>query len=98
VNIPFTTAEFYGVFSAYNTAVWALQLPLMALGVLAIVLLVRQRSNSSRGISAILTLLWVWQAFGLPLGFFHGDQSAGVWFHSLVHGRCDGVLLARRSL
>lgn len=38
MNIPFTSAEFYGVFSAYNTAVWPMQLPLMALGVLAVLL------------------------------------------------------------
>ena len=57
MNIPFTVTEFYGVFSAYNTAVWPMQLPLIALGVLSIVFLIRQRSNSSMGISAILTAL-----------------------------------------
>ena len=70
MKIPFTSAEFYGVFSAYNTAVWPMQLPLLALGVLAVVLLVRQNKNASVGISAILTFLWVWQALGYHVAFF----------------------------
>lgn len=70
MNSPFTVAEFYGVFSAYNTAVWPAQLPLIALGVLAIVLLVRQRSYSNVGISAILAALWTWQALAYHLAFF----------------------------
>lgn len=70
MNIPFTSAEFYGVFSAYNTAVWPMQLPLLALGVLAIVLLARQGKNTSVGISAILTFLWAWQALAYHLAFF----------------------------
>lgn len=59
MNIPFTVAQLYGVFTAYNTAVWPMQFLLLALGVLAIIFLVQQRSYSSVGISAILTALWV---------------------------------------
>jgi Family of unknown function (DUF6064) len=70
VKIPFTSAEFYGVFSAYNMAVWPMQLPLLALGVLAVVLLIRQRTNANVGISAILAFLWVWQALAYHLAFF----------------------------
>ena len=61
MNIPFTAEQFYGVFAAYNTGVWPMQLPLLALGVIAVVLLVMQRSYASVGISAILTVLWVWR-------------------------------------
>jgi Family of unknown function (DUF6064) len=70
VTIPFTTEQFYGVFTAYNKSVWPMQLPLLALSVLAVVLLVRQRSYSSVGISAILTFLWGWQALAYHLAFF----------------------------
>ncbi len=70
MKIPFTSTEFYGVFSAYNMAVWPMQLPLLALGVLAVVLLIRQRTNASVGISAILAFLWVWQALAYHLAFF----------------------------
>ncbi len=70
MNIPFTVAEFYGVFTAYNLAVWPVQVALLALAVLAVVLLIRQRKNASVGISAILTFLWVWQALAYHLAFF----------------------------
>ena len=83
MNIPFTRAEFYGVFSAYNTAVWPMQLPLMALSVLAVLLLMRQRSYSSMGISAILTALWVWQALAYHLAFFSAINPLAYGFAAL---------------
>lgn len=83
MNIPFTSAEFYGVLSAYNTAVWPMQLPLMALGVIAIVLLLRQRKNASVGISAILTFLWVWQALAYHLAFFTAINPLAYAFAAL---------------
>ena len=70
MNIPFTADAFYGVFTAYNTAVWPVQLPLLALGILAATLLVRPHSYSSVGISVILTVLWIWQALAYHLAFF----------------------------
>ena len=83
MNIPFTSAEFYGVFSAYNTAVWPMQLPLMALGVLAVLLIVRQRCYSSKGISAILTGLRVWQAPAYHLAFFTAINPLAYGFATL---------------
>jgi Family of unknown function (DUF6064) len=70
MNIPFTLEAFYGVFKAYNNAVWPMQFPLLALSVLAVVLLLRQRSYSNVAISIILALLWVWQALAYHLAFF----------------------------
>ena len=70
MKIPFTVADFYGVFTAYNIGVWPMQLPLLALGVLGVVFLMRQRSYSSVGISVILTALWGWQALAYHLAFF----------------------------
>lgn len=86
MNIPFTSAEFYSVFSAYNMAVWPMQILLLALGVLAIVLLVRQRSYSSIGISAILTVLWVWQALAYHLAFFTAINPLAYGFSALFMG------------
>ncbi len=65
MKIPFTSAEFYRVFSACNTAVWQMQRPLASLGwlgVRAVVLFVRQTSNASLGSSNLLRELWAWQA------------------------------------
>lgn len=35
MTISFSVEQFYGVFTAYDTAAWPMQLPLLALGVLA---------------------------------------------------------------
>ena len=86
MNKPFATAEFYGVFSAYNAAVWPMQLPVMALGVLAVVLLLRQRRYSSAGISAILTILWAWQALAYHLAFFTAINPLTSGFAALFVG------------
>ena len=58
------------MFSAYNTAVWPVQLLLLVLGLVVVVLLMTQGSNASVAISAILMLLWVWQALAYHLAFF----------------------------
>ena len=70
MTIPFTVEAFYGVFAAYNTAVWPTHLLLLLLGAIAIVLLATRQSYSSVGISAVLTVLWVWQALAYHLAFF----------------------------
>ena len=83
MNIPFTSAEFYSVFSAYNAGVWPMQLPLMALGVLAVVFLVRQSRYASVGISTILALLWAWQALAYHLTFFTAINPLAYGFATL---------------
>ena len=85
-NIPFTTAEFYGVFSAYNATVWPMQLLLLGLGVVAVALLSRQRRYSSVGISAILTMLWAWQALAYHLAFFTAINPLAYGFAALFAG------------
>jgi Family of unknown function (DUF6064) len=83
VTIPFTTEAFYGVFKAYNTAVWPIQLLLLALGVLAVALLIRQPSYASVGISTILTVLWAWQALAYHLVFFAAINPLAYIFAAL---------------
>lgn len=70
MNIPFTLAQFYGVFEAYNTTLWPLQIALLLTGVTAIALLVLQRKYAGVYISGILTFLWAWQALAYHLAFF----------------------------
>ncbi len=87
MKIPFTSAEFYGVFSAYNMAVWPMQLPLLALGALAVVLLIRQRTNASVSISAILSFLWVCQALAYHLAFFTAINPLAYVFAAVFMAR-----------
>lgn len=68
--LPFTSEQFFGVFAAYNEAVWPAQPFLLALAVLALVLIAFRRTWSGRAVSAILAFLWAWLALAYHLAFF----------------------------
>ena len=89
MNIPFTVEQFYGVFDAYNTAVWPMQLLLLTLGVVAVMWLTRQRGYSSIGISSILTALWVWQALAYHLAFFAAINPLAYGFAAIFLAGAD---------
>lgn len=68
--LPFTVEQFFGVFRAYNVAVWPAQVPLVALALLALYLAARPNRWSSRAICAILGVLWLWLGLAYHLAFF----------------------------
>jgi hypothetical protein len=68
--IPFTVDQFYGVFRAYNTAVWPAQWLLIGLGMAAVVLALVRWRWSGVAVSAILAALWAWIAVAYHLAFF----------------------------
>ena len=70
MQIPFTVEQFFGVFRDYNIAVWPTQVLLVALGVLALVLVVVPQRWSSMAVSGILAFLWAWMALAYHLVFF----------------------------
>ena len=70
MQLPFTTEQFYGVFRAYNTAVWPAQVVLVVLAVVAVVLVAFPRSGSGAGVSAILAFLWAWIGVAYHTAFF----------------------------
>ncbi len=70
MELPFTAEQFFGVFRAYNTALWPVQLCLQVLAMLAIVLVMWPRSWSGVGVSAILAVLWGWMGMAYHLAFF----------------------------
>ena len=63
--LPFTVEDLLGVFETYNQAIWPMQIVAYVLGVLAVLLAVRQTAMSSRIIAGILSFLWLFSA-----GFF----------------------------
>ncbi len=79
MQLPFTVEQFLGVFNAYNTAVWPVQVVLNALGLLAISLCVFSNSRS-RAISAIVGILWAWGGIVYHLTFFSAVNPAAVVF------------------
>lgn len=68
--LPFTVEQFFVVFRAYNESVWPAQWVLGALALVAIYLVARPGSWSSRVVSAILGALWLWQGLAYHLAFF----------------------------
>jgi hypothetical protein len=45
--LPFTTEEFFEVFARYNAAIWPAQIGAAGLGLLALILLLRQGSAAT---------------------------------------------------
>jgi Family of unknown function (DUF6064) len=83
MQIPFTVDEFYGVFRAYNLAVWPAHVGLVGLAGFAVLMLVFRQRWSGVGISAILAFLWVWMALAYHLAFFSSINPLAYVFAAL---------------
>lgn len=70
MRLPFSVEQFFAVFVQYNTAVWPAQVGLLALGLIAVVFVLRPRASSGPIVSAILALLWAWLGVVYHMGFF----------------------------
>jgi len=68
--LPFTSDQFFGVFRAYNEAVWPAQFFLVALAFAALAIIAFPRRWSGWGVSAILAVLWAWSAIAYHFAFF----------------------------
>jgi hypothetical protein len=60
MNIPFTVEQFFAIFESYNKAIWPSQIVAYILGIFVLVLAFREDILSSRIISGILALFWIW--------------------------------------
>ena len=68
--LPFTTDQFFEVFARYNAAIWPVQLVAAALGIVALVLLLRSGAWTNRAIALILAAFWLLMGIGYHLLFF----------------------------
>ncbi|HYN78060.1 MAG TPA: DUF6064 family protein [Lamprocystis sp. (in: g-proteobacteria)] len=84
MGIPFTVEQFYGVFRAYNIAVWPAQWFLVLLGLAAVVLALAPRRGSGVAVSAILGALWAWIAVAYHLAFFARISPPAYGFAALA--------------
>lgn len=80
MGLPFTRAEFFAVFAAYNEAVWPAQL---ALGGLAIVAAWAARTGRGRAAAWALAILWAWAGVVYHWGFFRAINPAATLFAAL---------------
>jgi hypothetical protein len=60
MTIPFTVEQFFNIFGTYNTAIWPAQVVAYIFGIIALGLALRENKLSSRIISGILALFWIW--------------------------------------
>lgn len=68
--LPFTPAQFFGVFAAYNQAVWPMQVLLLAAAGVAIAAAARPGRASGAVVSAVLAGLWAWMGLAYHARFF----------------------------
>mgnify|MGYP006294315793 FL=1 len=88
--LPFTVEEFFGVFEAYNRAMWPLHIVAYGLYVVAVVLLFRRGALSDRVLSAIVGGYWIWTGAAYHIGYFSEINGAAYLFGILFVG--EGLL------
>ena len=80
MRLPFSTDQFFRVFSEYNLAVWPAQVVLLGLALIAVLLIVRPRRRSGRIISVVLAALWAWLGLAYHVAFFARINDAAYAF------------------
>jgi hypothetical protein len=93
---PFTARQFFGVFAAYNTAVWPMQWLLIALAAAAIVVSLTKIRRRSLFVTGILAALWLWMGLVYHLAFFRIINPAAAVFG--VAFALEAALLLWRGL
>jgi hypothetical protein len=79
---PFSAAQFFQVFAAYNTALWPAVLALWLASVATVLALVRGRP-SDRWLAGLLAVLWAWGGVAYHAAFFSRINPAARLFAAL---------------
>lgn len=80
MTLPFTTAQFFAVFGAYNSAIWPLPIIVYAAALPAVALLFRPRPATDRAISIVLAAMWAFAGMVYHWGFFYPINDAALLF------------------
>ena len=80
MNIPFTVDQFFDIFGTYNSAIWPTQIVAYVLGIIALMLALRENRLFSRIISAILALYWIWMGVVYHIVYFSRINPAALIF------------------
>src|SRR5512141_3423175 len=82
--LPFSVAQFYGIFSAYNQAMWPAQWVLNALAVAAVAAIVLRTPLADRIAAGILALFWLWTGLAYHAAFFTAINPLAWGFAALA--------------
>ena len=75
---PFTTREFFAVFTHYNDAIWPAQPIAYALGALAATVLLFPGTGGDRVTSGILAAGWLWAGAAYHWAYFAAINGAAI--------------------
>lgn len=80
METPFTIEQFFEVFEKYNASVFPIQIIFICVGILAIVLIHKQKNYSNHFITGFLGFLWLWIGIVYHFGFFTSINKAAYGF------------------
>lgn len=84
LKIPFTVEQFFDVFGTYNTAIWPAEILAYLLGILALAAAFRETKLSTRIVSGILSIFWIWMGVFYHIVYFSVINSAA-WIFGVFY-------------
>lgn len=96
MSLPFTAAQFFAVFEAYNRAIWPAQVTAYVLGALAVALAARGGTRNGRRVAGVLALFWVWMGVAYHWMYFSLINRMAYLFGAVFI--LQGVLLATAAV
>lgn len=86
--LPFTSAQFFALFAAYNAVIWPVQIAAYALGAGALIFALRGGAAAGRIVAGVLAAMWLWTGAAYHLLHFTAINPAAWLFGAafLVQG------------
>src|SRR5580765_339087 len=81
--LPFTRAQFLGVFQSYNLAIWPMQVAAYLLAGAILALVLAHSPKSRRAVWGLLAFFWLWNGVAYHLLFFSAINKAAIGFGAL---------------
>jgi len=81
--MPFTVDQFLGVFASYNLAMWPMHLVAYALGLAAVLCVIKKRTYSDRLVNFVLGFFWIWNGVLYHITYFSSINKAAYVFGAL---------------